>query len=91
MSRAFSSDSTENSDRPSLFFYPFIFAIYLYRLLISPILVAVMGNNCRYYPSCSHYAEDALRRYGVLKGGTMAVKRLVRCHPWHEGGYDPVE
>ncbi|HDL01850.1 MAG TPA: membrane protein insertion efficiency factor YidD [candidate division Zixibacteria bacterium] len=67
--------------------YHLIFAIYLYRITLSPIF----GNSCRFYPSCSHYAEDALRKYGAFKGSMMAAKRLLRCHPWHEGGYDPVE
>jgi len=67
--------------------YPLILAIYLYRFALSPIF----GNSCRYYPTCSHYAEDALLKYGALKGSYFAARRLLRCHPWHEGGYDPVE
>ena len=67
--------------------YPLILAIYLYRFALSPIF----GNSCRYYPTCSHYAEDALRKYGALRGAYYAARRLLRCHPWHEGGYDPVE
>ena len=67
--------------------YPFIFAIYLYRYALSPMF----GTSCRYWPTCSRYAEDALRKYGVFKGSLMAVKRVLRCHPWHEGGYDPVK
>ena len=59
----------------------------MYRYSLSPII----GNSCRYYPTCSHYAEDALTKYGAFKGSMMAAKRLLRCHPWHEGGYDPVE
>lgn len=67
--------------------YPLIFLIYVYRYTLSP----VMGNRCRFYPTCSHYAEEALRKYGLLKGCAYAARRLLRCHPWHEGGYDPVE
>ena len=67
--------------------YPLILAIYFYRFALSPIF----GNSCRYYPTCSHYAEDALRKYGALRGSYYAARRLLRCHPWHEGGYDPVE
>ncbi len=60
--------------------------ITLYRWTISPLL----GNRCRFYPSCSHYAIDALRQHGVLRGGYLSLRRLLRCHPWHAGGYDPV-
>lgn len=57
-----------------------------YQLLISPVL----GQHCRFYPSCSHYAIKAVRLHGVLRGGWLAVRRVVRCHPWHAGGVDPV-
>lgn len=57
-----------------------------YRLLLSPIL----GNNCRYHPSCSEYALTALKRYGAIQGSWLAAKRIGRCHPWHPGGLDPV-
>ena len=57
-----------------------------YRTLISPLL----GNHCRFYPSCSHYAYDAIQHHGALKGSWLAGTRLLRCHPWHPGGYDPV-
>jgi uncharacterized protein len=57
-----------------------------YRLLLSPWL----GNVCRYYPSCSHYALDALNRHGALGGTTLAVWRVLRCNPWSLGGCDPV-
>lgn len=64
--------------------------IHLYRWTLSP-LAAALGAQCRYYPTCSEYALDALARYGAWRGSKMAVRRVLRCHPWHEGGYDPVE
>ncbi len=57
-----------------------------YQLIISPLL----GNNCRFHPSCSSYARTAILRFGVLRGGWMGIRRVARCHPWHEGGVDPV-
>ncbi|WP_317202103.1 membrane protein insertion efficiency factor YidD [Janthinobacterium sp.] len=57
-----------------------------YRLLISPML----GQNCRFYPSCSGYAAEAIALHGAAKGSWLAAKRLSHCHPWHEGGFDPV-
>jgi uncharacterized protein len=57
-----------------------------YRYCVSPML----GPNCRFYPSCSCYAEEALERHGALKGSYLTIRRLLRCHPWHAGGYDPV-
>jgi len=61
-------------------------AIRGYQLALSPLL----GPRCRFYPSCSQYALEAIARFGVLRGGLAAARRLARCHPWHEGGYDPV-
>ncbi|QYJ03285.1 membrane protein insertion efficiency factor YidD [Nocardioides panacisoli] len=58
----------------------------LYRLLISPML----GPVCRYYPSCSQYALDALQTHGALRGSWLAGRRLLRCHPWSPGGVDHV-
>ncbi|MDD3609985.1 MAG: membrane protein insertion efficiency factor YidD [Halothiobacillaceae bacterium] len=60
--------------------------IRFYQLFISPLL----GPRCRFYPSCSNYALEAIEVHGVLKGGWMALKRVLRCHPLHPGGYDPV-
>lgn len=57
-----------------------------YRYLISPWL----GQNCRFYPSCSCYMQHALQTHGSIKGIALGVKRIARCHPWHAGGYDPV-
>lgn len=61
-------------------------AIRAYRYIISPML----GPTCRFYPSCSCYAEEALQQHGAIRGSYLTVRRLMRCHPWHEGGYDPV-
>ena len=60
--------------------------IWLYRLLLSPLLPPA----CRFVPSCSRYSEQAIRRYGVLRGAWLSLRRLGRCHPFHPGGYDPV-
>lgn len=57
-----------------------------YQLVISPLL----GPRCRFYPSCSHYAIEAIERHGVIRGGGLALRRISRCHPLHEGGVDPV-
>ncbi|RME25359.1 MAG: membrane protein insertion efficiency factor YidD [Candidatus Zixiibacteriota bacterium] len=66
--------------------YPLLALIYLYRYTLSPVL----GNSCRFYPTCSHYAEEALKRHGVWHGSILSLKRLLKCHPWHPGGWDPV-
>ncbi|MDO5697288.1 MAG: membrane protein insertion efficiency factor YidD [Dermatophilus congolensis] len=66
--------------------WPFLVLIKAYQLLISPIL----PQSCRFYPSCSAYAAEAIRRYGPLRGGLMAARRLGRCHPWNPGGVDHV-
>ncbi|MFZ5899117.1 MAG: membrane protein insertion efficiency factor YidD [Bacillota bacterium] len=60
--------------------------IRIYQLAVSPLLPAC----CRYYPSCSEYAVQALRKHGPFRGSLMAARRLLRCHPWSPGGYDPV-
>jgi uncharacterized protein len=57
-----------------------------YQLFVSPIL----GPTCRFVPTCSQYTLGAIERYGVIKGAWFGVKRILRCHPWCDGGYDPV-
>ncbi|MGQ9699935.1 MAG: membrane protein insertion efficiency factor YidD [Candidatus Bipolaricaulaceae bacterium] len=63
-----------------------VLPILLYQRVLSPVL----PHRCRFYPSCSEYAKEAVLRYGPVKGGRLAVRRLLRCGPWHPGGYDPL-
>jgi putative membrane protein insertion efficiency factor len=58
----------------------------LYQLAISPLL----GHHCRFYPTCSSYALEAVEQHGAARGCLLTLRRLLRCHPWHEGGADPV-
>ena len=60
--------------------------IRFYQKCISPLL----GSNCRYYPTCSAYAFTAIERFGAIRGGYLALRRILKCHPFHPGGYDPV-
>ena len=60
--------------------------IRIYQLTLSPLL----GSNCRFQPTCSAYATEAIKKFGVLKGGYLSFRRLIKCHPFHKGGYDPV-
>jgi putative membrane protein insertion efficiency factor len=64
-----------------------IFLVRIYQYTLSPML----GQRCKYYPSCSNYAIDALREYGAIRGTGMAAWRLLRCNPFSNGGYDPVK
>lgn len=64
----------------------FLFFIRLYRKFISPL----SKPHCRFYPTCSAYAYEAISKYGALKGGFLTVKRILKCHPFNAGGYDPV-
>jgi len=61
-------------------------AIQIYRYTLSPLI----GPTCRFYPSCSAYALEAIDQHGMARGGWLAARRIGRCHPWHPGGYDPV-
>ncbi|MBI5505478.1 MAG: membrane protein insertion efficiency factor YidD [Deltaproteobacteria bacterium] len=64
----------------------FLALIALYQKAISPLL----GANCRFHPTCSNYAAEAIERHGPFRGSAHALGRIVRCHPWNPGGYDPV-
>ena len=69
-----------------IFAWPALKLLRFYKVCISPYL----GNHFRYTPTCSQYAYEAISKYGILKGGWLALKRLLRCHPWGGSGYDPV-
>ncbi len=60
--------------------------VQFYRIVISPLKPA----TCRFYPTCSTYTLEALRKYGPFKGSYLGIKRILKCHPWHKGGYDPL-
>ena len=60
--------------------------IKIYKYMVSPLL----PNSCRFIPTCSEYSMEAISRYGALKGTFLSLRRIVRCHPFHPGGYDPV-
>ena len=66
--------------------YPFILFVRFYQVAISPL----KPPTCRFSPTCSTYALEALKKYGLLKGGRLALRRIMRCHPWGGSGYDPV-
>lgn len=62
------------------------FVIRMYQLTLSPMF----GPRCRFYPSCSHFGMEAIDKHGALRGSWLTMKRIGRCHPFHEGGFDPV-
>jgi len=66
--------------------FPLVLLIKGYQLLISPLL----PPSCRYQPTCSQFAKEALNKYGLFKGGWLAIKRISKCHPWGGSGYDPI-
>lgn len=75
-------------------FYPLLWPrrlaaslVWVYQRVISPLA----PSRCRFYPTCSEYARESFVTYGLLKGSLMAFKRIIRCHPWNPGGYDPVK
>ena len=67
--------------------YLLIRLIKIYKFLISPLF----GNSCRYFPTCSDYSIESLKTYGLIKGLFLSLKRILSCHPWGNGGFDPVK
>tara|TARA_B100000427_G_scaffold224874_1_gene188530 strand:+ start:523 stop:765 length:243 start_codon:yes stop_codon:yes gene_type:complete len=70
----------------NIILYPLVLFIKLYQILISPIL----GQNCRYLPTCSEYTVQSIQKHGIIKGLELSIKRISKCHPWGSHGYDPV-
>ncbi|HDH02113.1 MAG: membrane protein insertion efficiency factor YidD [Nitrospirae bacterium] len=66
---------------------PIILLIKSYKVLLSPVL----PQSCRFVPTCSEYSIEAIKKYGTLRGSVMSAKRILKCHPFHPGGYDPVK
>ena len=66
--------------------YPLILLVRVYQLIVSPML----GSNCRFMPTCSEYALESLKAYGLIKGIYLTIKRIGKCHPWGSNGYDPI-
>ena len=66
--------------------FPLILLIRVYQLIVSPML----GSNCRFMPTCSEYALESLKSYGLIKGTFLTIKRIGKCHPWGSNGYDPI-
>ena len=67
-----------------------IFLLKVYKKTISP-MISACGIHCKYYPTCSEYAKQAITKYGVVKGGYLSIKRILKCNPFSKGGYDPVK
>jgi len=80
------SDDSWPASRPGLLARALLLMIDAYRVTLSPLI----GGYCRFLPTCSVYAQEAIRRHGARRGGGLALGRLFRCHPFHPGGHDPV-
>ncbi|MCH5318461.1 MAG: membrane protein insertion efficiency factor YidD [Paramuribaculum sp.] len=76
----------KNNPFVNIFSHLIIFPVRIYQIVISPLLPA----SCRFYPTCSQYTIEAVKKHGPLKGSYYAIKRILRCHPWGGSGYDPV-
>lgn len=74
------------AERTPVSAWPFIALIWVYRFTLSPLI----GGQCRFVPTCSRYALDAYSRHGACRGTALTLRRILRCHPFHCGGYDPV-
>ena len=74
----------------TLAYFPRLILLLLIKLYQATFSKTLPPNNCRFYPTCSHYGYQAIYKYGAIKGGWMAVKRIARCNPFNQGGIDPV-
>jgi putative membrane protein insertion efficiency factor len=83
---SFENESSASCARPAWVARLLLLLVEAYRVALSPLL----GGHCRYWPSCSAYAEEAIRRHGARRGSALAVRRVLRCHPFRAGGFDPV-
>ena len=86
MSTGSASSASPRAERPAVAARALLLLIEVYRVTLAPLI----GGFCRYVPSCSVYAQEAIRRHGALRGARLATRRLLRCHPFHPGGFDPV-
>lgn len=86
MSTETASAASPPAARPGVGARTLLLLIEVYRVTLAPLI----GGFCRYQPSCSAYAEEAIRRHGAAAGSRLAVRRVLRCHPFHRGGFDPV-
>lgn len=86
------ADTTGKESRVSFLAHVAALLVRVYQLVLSPLKYALFGSmsGCRFQPTCSCYARESLLRHGFFRGGWMALRRILRCHPWHPGGYDPV-
>jgi putative membrane protein insertion efficiency factor len=85
------SDEPRLRDLPGkIWNWPRLVVLSLIRLYQASVAKALPGDTCRFYPSCSHYGYQAVYKYGVIKGGALAIWRVLRCNPFNPGGYDPV-
>ena len=84
--------TVDDRRRPSVLAGALLGLIWLYKKLLSPVLPAVFGPSCgcRFHPTCSHYAAEAVRTHGAIRGAWLAARRLLKCTPLHPGGFDPV-
>ena len=86
MSTESASSASPHEARPGAAARVLLLLIEVYRVTLAPLI----GGFCRYMPSCSVYAQEAIRRHGARAGSALALRRLLRCHPFHPGGFDPV-
>ncbi len=68
----------------------FLFLINIYQKTLSPFFASALHIRCKFNPTCSEYTKQAIEKYGALKGSFLGIKRIIRCNPWNDGGYDPV-